>query len=56
MASVKLDKKVKLFLEPGDQLHIDADLLDCLSLSAFLAKARPTTSSSPPCGPASPIT
>ena len=28
MASVKLDKKVKLFLEPGDQLHIDADLLD----------------------------
>ena len=28
MASVKLDKKVKLFLEPGDQLHIDADLLN----------------------------
>ena len=28
MASVKLDKKVKLFLEPGDQSHIDADLLD----------------------------
>ena len=28
MASIKLDKKVKLFLEPGDQLHIDADLLD----------------------------
>ena len=28
MASVKLDKKVKLFLEPGDQLHIGADLLD----------------------------
>ncbi len=28
MASVNLDKKVKLFLEPGDQLHIDADLLD----------------------------
>ena len=28
MASVKLDKKVKLFLELGDQLHIDADLLD----------------------------
>ena len=28
MASVKLDEKVKLFLEPGDQLHIDADLLD----------------------------
>ena len=25
MASVKLDEKVKLFLEPGDQLHIDAD-------------------------------
>ena len=28
MVSVKLDKKVKLFLEPGDQLHIDADLLN----------------------------
>ena len=28
MASVKLDKKVKLFLELGDQLHLDADLLD----------------------------
>ena len=28
MASVKLDKKVKLFLEPGDQLHINADLLN----------------------------
>ena len=28
MASVDLDGKVKLFLEPGDQLHIDADLLD----------------------------
>ena len=28
MASVDLGKKVKLFLEPGDQLHIDADLLD----------------------------
>ena len=28
MASVKLDDEVKLFLEPGDQLHIDADLLD----------------------------
>ena len=28
MASVKLDDEIKLFLEPGDQLHIDADLLD----------------------------
>ena len=28
MASVDLDDEVKLFLEPGDQLHIDADLLD----------------------------
>ena len=28
MVSVNLDKKVKLFLEPGDQLHIDADLLN----------------------------
>ncbi len=28
MVSVKLDEKVKLFLEPGDQLHLDADLLD----------------------------
>ncbi len=28
MASVYLDQQVKLFLEPGDQLHIDADLLD----------------------------
>ena len=28
MASVELDDEVTLFLEPGDQLHIDADLLD----------------------------
>ena len=28
MISVDLDDEVKLFLEPGDQLHIDADLLD----------------------------
>ena len=28
MASVKLDDEIKLFLEPGDQLHLDADLLD----------------------------
>lgn len=28
MASVDLDGKVKLFLEPGDQLHIYADLLN----------------------------
>ena len=28
MVSVDLDEEVKLFLEPGDQLHIDADLLD----------------------------
>ena len=28
IALVNLDKKVKLFLEPGDQLHINADLLD----------------------------
>ena len=28
MASVDLDDEVKLFLEPGDQLHIDADLFD----------------------------
>ena len=28
MASVALDEEVKLFLEPGDQSHIDADLLD----------------------------
>ena len=28
MASVKLGDEVKLFLEPGDQLHFDADLLD----------------------------
>ncbi|MCY3667311.1 MAG: TlpA disulfide reductase family protein [Gemmatimonadetes bacterium] len=28
MASVDLDDEVKLFLEPGDQLHIDADLLN----------------------------
>ena len=28
MASIDLDDEVKLFLEPGDQLHIDADLLD----------------------------
>ena len=28
MASVDLDDEVKLFLEPGDQLHLDADLLD----------------------------
>ena len=28
MASVDLGDEVKLFLEPGDQLHIDADLLD----------------------------
>ena len=28
MVSVDLDKKVKLFVEPDDQLHIDADLLD----------------------------
>ena len=28
MAAVDLNYEVKLFLEPGDQLHIDADLLD----------------------------
>ena len=28
MASVDLDDEAKLFLEPGDQLHLDADLLD----------------------------
>ena len=28
MASVDLDDEVKLFVEPGDQLHLDADLLD----------------------------
>ena len=28
MVSVDLDDEVKLFVEPGDQLHIDADLLD----------------------------
>ena len=28
VVSVKLDDEVKLFLEPGDQLHLDADLLD----------------------------
>ena len=28
MVSVKLDDEVKLFVEPGDQLHLDADLLD----------------------------
>ena len=28
MASVDLGDTVKLFLEPGDQLHLDADLLD----------------------------
>ena len=28
MVSVDLDDEIKLFLEPGDQLHIDADLLD----------------------------
>ena len=28
MVSVELDDEVTLFLEPGDQLHIDADLLD----------------------------
>ena len=28
MVSVDLDDEVKIFLEPGDQLHIDADLLD----------------------------
>ena len=28
MVSVDLDDAVKLFLEPGDQLHFDADLLD----------------------------
>ncbi|MXX38000.1 MAG: TlpA family protein disulfide reductase [Gemmatimonadetes bacterium] len=28
MVLVKLDDEVKLFLEPGDQLHLDADLLD----------------------------
>ena len=28
MVSVKLDDEAKLFLEPGDQLHIEADLLD----------------------------
>ncbi len=28
MVSVNLDEEVKLFLEPGDQLHLDADLLD----------------------------
>ena len=28
MVSGKLDDQVKLFLEPGDQLHLDADLLD----------------------------
>ncbi len=28
MVSVDLDDEVKLFLEPGDQLHLDADLLD----------------------------
>ena len=28
MALVKLGDEIKLFLEPGDQLHIDADLLD----------------------------
>ena len=28
MVSVNLDDEVKLFVEPGDQLHIDADLLD----------------------------
>ena len=28
MASIDLDDEVKLFLEPGDQLHIDADLFD----------------------------
>ena len=28
MVSVYLDDEIKLFLEPGDQLHLDADLLD----------------------------
>ena len=32
MVSVGLDDEVKLFLEPGDQLHLDADLLDPQSL------------------------
>ncbi len=28
MVSIELDDEVKLFVEPGDQLHLDADLLD----------------------------
>ena len=28
MVSVDLGDEAKLFLEPGDQLHLDADLLD----------------------------
>ena len=35
MVSVELDDEVKLFLEPGDQLHIDADLLDLLQSLRF---------------------
>ena len=32
MVSVGPQREIKLFLEPGDQLHIDADLLDPQSL------------------------
>ena len=49
--SVGPQREVKLFLEPGDQL-LTRTCSTGLSPSAFPAKARPTTSSSPPCGPA----
>ena len=39
MASVDLGDEVKLFLEPGDQLHIDADLLDLPQSLRFSSQA-----------------
>ena len=39
MVSVHLDDKVKLFLEPGDQLHLDADLLDLPQSLRFSGQA-----------------
>ena len=39
MVLVKLDDEVKLFLEPGDQLHLDADLLDLPQSLRFSGQA-----------------
>ncbi len=57
IVSVRLDDEVKLFLEPGDQLHIDADLLDLprsLRFSGRGAANNQFLAALRACGPASP--